>query len=165
MGYIEVSLDYYGTINGTAKVRERFTVTGGTRTITSVGVRLVRGSGSADLVLTLRNSGGTAIATANIAAGDIEVGTPSSGEGDEAIYASAAMSATLTNGASYYLELSTTAGTVYYAWAIRKGSSYGYDPATYFNDGYAEKSANGSTWTSLGRVANQNDLQFYFGTA
>ena len=71
----------------------------------------------------------------------------------------------LTNGASYYLELSTTAGTVYYAWAIRKGTSYGYDPATYFNDGYAEKSANGSTWTSLGRVANQNDLQFYFGTA
>ena len=163
MGYMEVSLDDYADISGASKMaREKITVSGGSRTISTVGVRVVRGSGTDPLVLTLQDAAGSAIATASIPAASIRVGSPSGGQGEEAVYATAPMSATLANGSTYYLRLSTASSSTYHAWAIRRGDSYGYHPATTFTDGAAQVTTNGSSWTSLGRVDGQNDLQFYF---
>jgi hypothetical protein len=162
MGYMEVSLSNYADISGPSKMaREKITVSGGSRTVTTVGIRVIRGSGSDPLVLTLQDADGSAIATASIPAASIRVGSPSGGQG-EAVYATAPMSATLTDGSTYYLRLSTASSSTYHAWAIRRGDSYGYDPATTFTDGVAQKTTDGSSWTSLGRVTGQNNLQFYF---
>ena len=51
------------TVSGiTHLARERFTVSGGTRTVSSVGVRIRRVVGSSPLVLRLETSGGTSFA-------------------------------------------------------------------------------------------------------
>jgi len=168
-GYMEISYGSgnVGEISGTSKmVRELFTVTGGTRTITSVGLRVLRGSGTDALIVTLEDSGGSTIASASIPYSSVETGNASnydtSGKGK---YVETALSATLTNGSTYRLRLSTASGSTYWAFVIRQGSSFGYDAATYFSDGVAQKTTDGSDWSSLGVNADQNDLQFYLDVA
>ena len=163
-GYMEAS---YGTgqvgqISGASlMVRETFTVSGGNRSVSQVGLRLVRQSGSDPLIVTLA-SGGTVLATASIPAASVNVGG-SGNYGQEGAFTAVPLSVpiVLVNGTTYHLTLSTASGTIYWAFVSRRGSDYGYDPATYFADGVAEKTTDGSAWASLGRVTGENDLQFY----
>ena len=146
-------------------VRERFTVAGSDRVATGVGVRLQRIQGTGSLVLRLEDSNGALLAKTNVAASAVPTG-PSSGLGEASEWVTGSFPApvSLKAGSSYRLRLSTDANTEFATWVIREGTSYGYHGDTYFDDGLAEKSSNGSSWSSLGRVSNQNDLQFYLAT-
>jgi hypothetical protein len=165
-GYMEASYGagQVGQISGAPlMVRETFTVSGGNRSVSQVGVRLVRQSGSDPLIVTLSAASGVILATASVPAASVNVGG-SGNYGEEGAFTAVPLSVpvTLVNGTTYHLALSTASGTIYWAFTARRGSDYGYDPATYFADGVAEKTTDGATWSSLGRVAGENDLQFYF---
>jgi hypothetical protein len=166
-GYMEAGIvgpTAPGTITGTnSMVRERFTVTGGSRLVTGAGVRVQRISGTDGLLVRLENTAGTLIDSFTIPAASIPTGA-NDGTGYPAVMASGqfATPRALSNATEYRLRLSCAGTSQYKAWVIRKGSDYGFVAATYFNDGFAEKTTNGSTWTSLGFAANVNDLQCYF---
>lgn len=161
-----------GRISGTAMVRERFTVTGGDRIVTGVGVRVLKdASRKEDCLLTsIHDDSGEDIACAAFISLDIEHGpaptpslTPSSNDlGARAIWITATFvkPITLLNGATYSLRLASPTGT-YWAWGQRRLTFYGYSPATCFTDGWAEYTVDGHEWAPLGRVARENDLQFF----
>ena len=158
-----------GHITGSANlVRERFTVSGGDRVVGSLGLRLLRDTGSDPLTVTLA-TGSTTVAMASIPAASVAVGPAPPGTGEDNLGVNAKwltipISATLLNGQSYTLTLSTASTTTYWAWVNRRlGAAYHYSSATYFADGVAEKTTDGVNWSSLGRVAGENDLQLYFG--
>lgn len=168
MGYMEANVSDYGTITGTnSMVRELFTVSGGTRTVTGAAVRLIKASGSTDpLTVRLEDSGGTLIDSFTIPAASISTGTTGN-YGREGVWTDGdfASAQTLTNGSTYRLRLSTGAASTFYMFPVRRGESYSYvSPQTYFGDGKSQKTTDGSTWSSLGRVADENNLQFYFVT-
>lgn len=165
-----------GQIKGSTRmVRERFTVSGGDRLVGGVGIRLLRMSGAAsDLRVSLRNSAGTEVDFAMIPASSVAIGPAPSyslpaswndlGQNARWVTANFNQLHMLTNGETYHLQFSCTQGT-YWAWVIRRlTAEYGYSPATAFADGWAEYTADGTTWNPLGRVRQQNDLQFYFTT-
>lgn len=166
MGYMEMSNDDYATINGVNHMaRESFTVTGGGRTVSSASVRLRRSSGTGALVVRLETSGGSLIEAINVPAASIPISAPDAYSGAVWITATFLSSHTLVSGASYNLRLSTDSKTTYTLFTIRKGIEYGFADTSYFKDGSAFKTTNGSTWTNLGRVkANppENDIQFCF---
>jgi len=167
MGYMELSLPQYATINGANHMaRESFTVTGGDRVVTTVSVRLRRSKGTGALVVRLETSSGSLIEAINVPAASIPVSIPG-GDTGGAVWVTATFlsSHILTNGSSYNLRLSTDSNTTYTIFTIRKGFDYGFANTTYFKDGSAFKTTNGSTWTNLGRVMGnppENDIEFYF---
>ena len=60
MGYIGALIGNYGVVSGsTSLVREHFTVSGGSRTISSAAVKVRRTSGSSPLVVRLEKGDGT----------------------------------------------------------------------------------------------------------
>jgi len=62
--------------------------------------------------------------------------------------------------------LSSAADTEYATWVIREGLYYGYHPSTVYTDGISQRSSDGgASWSSLGRVPDANDLQFYLSTS
>jgi hypothetical protein len=162
---------------GSYMVRERFVVTGGSRTVTGVGIRLLRlsSSGTGALTITLRNSSDVVLATATIAAASIATGSAPNGQQDSIglgynqrwVAANFGSPVTMLNGQEYRLRFSCPAGTTYYAWVMRRltTSGYAYATVTAFTDGYAEKTTDGTNWSGLGRVAGYNDLQFYLPDA
>jgi hypothetical protein len=167
-GYFEGSYDAgeMAQITGSNYMaRERFTVTDGPIDIVSVGIAALRESGTDDLSVRLEDDSGNEIKTVTMPYGSFVVGGWTSNP--TGLYVIVPMTAHLVNG-TYRLRLSTASGSVYWAFATRRGSdSYGYDPVTTFPDANpgAQKTTNGSTWTSLGGVTDENDLQFCFITA
>lgn len=161
-GYMEVWVGAPQSISGTSSVRETFTVSGQSDTISSVGIRAARMSGSAALTVRLENGSGTLIEQGEIPASSFPLST--SATYTWGVYKFAAAH-TLANGQTYHLVLQSPASTVYQAFPIRKGSDYGYKSTTYFPDGYAQFLQNGTWvgWTQWG-VTNRtdSDLQFYF---
>lgn len=168
MGYMEANVSDYGTITGTnSMVRELFTVSGGTRTVTGAGVRLIKASGSTDpLTVRLEDSGGTLIDSFDIPASSIATDTTANyGRLGTWVTGSFGSTRTLSNATTYRLRLSTGASSTFYMFPMRRGESYSYvSPQTYFGDGKSQKTTDGSTWSSLGRVADENNCQFYFIT-
>lgn len=173
MGYIETwgngRTDGYDNPDGTIKLREIFTVSGGDKTFTGGGFRIARGFGSADLNVRLEDGAGTLIEQVNIpSASTVLVAKPGHygyGDGGAWVSYNFASPHTLTNGATYRLVLSTTSGTEYWMMIIREGASYGYSPSTYFASGKAQIARDGTTWVDV-RDLNSNpnpegDLQFY----
>jgi len=154
-------------ISGTNAVRETITVSGGDVHVSSVAVRVARVNGNDDLTVRLENANGTLIEQGSIPATAI----PSSNSGSPAYFwAKLPLSATYTfaAGATYHLDLEASSTSTYQTFPIRKGLAYGFQPTTFFSDGYAEFEQNGSWtgWTQWG-VANRTDgdLQFYFSVA
>ena len=166
VGYMEGSFNTdRGIISGVNYVREQITVSGGTRSgINSISFFMYKESGSDPLTVRVETSGGTNIQTVTIPAASfaVAVGNPWAYGAGWATAPLALMS--LTNGSSYNVQLSCPGTSTYGINPIRKGSiDYGYSTQTVFTDGNCQKSANsGSTWASLGRVSNENDLGFYF---
>jgi hypothetical protein len=165
-GYMEVwNGNGEAIMDGTRKMRETFTVTGGDRSITKLGLRMARATGSAPLTVTLE-SGGATVATATITASSVpQVAVTTSGSGQGQKWVTTPITATLKNGQSYNLVLSTAVGTTYWTTTISEGSSYGMQPATYFADGKAQD-WDGSQWqdtkAQTGVRVPRADLQFYF---
>lgn len=166
-----------GQIEGPSKtIRQTFTVSGGNKLVSGLGIRLLRQPGAvSDLTVSLRNASDQEIASAIIPASSVAEGPaptysyPASWDdvGQNARFVTAAFSQshTLIEGQTYSLRFSNSQGT-YWAWVIRGMTPfYGYSPHTAFADGWSEYSVNGgSTWESLGRVYRESDLQFYLTT-
>jgi hypothetical protein len=168
LGYMEVWINSYVSIGGSAKVREAFNVTGADRSVAAVNVRLMRVSGGSPITVRLERADGTLVEAGAISATAIPIGQPGDhGGGGHASWARLAFDArrTLASGASYHLVLSAPSDTTYSVFAIREGATYGYDPSTYFADGRAEYTT-GSGWSGFpdqqGRGSSQGDLQFFF---
>ena len=128
-GYIELlyGSGHVATIGGSATASQTFTVSS-TMTIHELGVRALLSSGSAPLVASLQTSSGSQLASVSLAASQFAAGSSStydtSGRGG---YGSGPVSVTLTPG-SYRLVLSSSSS--YTAFAIMKGTAYGYTAAT-----------------------------------
>ena len=161
-GYVAAQIDYYGTISGSSDmVRERFTVHGGSRRISTIAVRMRRSGGSSPLVIRLESSSGALIDSVTIPASKIPATSPGGDNGGQVwVRASFGAYHTLVNGATYNLRLSTASGTTYTATPIREGTDVGFRSFV-FSDGVAQRTTNGSSWAALYQWAGL-DLQFYF---
>jgi hypothetical protein len=161
-GYMEVWVGAPQSISGTSSVRETFTVSGASQSVSSVGVRVARLSGSGALTVRIEAEDGTLIEQGQVPAASVPLDASAS-----YVWANYKFSAshTLSAGQTYHLVLQSPVSTVYQAYPIRKGSDYGYKNTTFFPDGYAQFLQGGSWvgWTQWG-VANRTDgdLQFYF---
>jgi len=168
LGYMEVWVRSPASISGNAEVREAFTVSGPNRAVSSFSVRLMRISGTSPLTVRLETSGGTLIEQGTISATDVAVGTPGDHAGSgHATWETYTFDSprTLVSGEGYNVVLSTASDTVYSIFVIRKGTSHGFSPTTYFSDGHAQCTT-GASWGPFrqdgGGALDQGDLQFYF---
>jgi hypothetical protein len=142
-------------------VRERFTVTGTSHTISTVAVRMRRSSGSSPLILRLENSSGALIDSVSIPASSVPATSPGGDNGGQVwVRASFGQSHSLAKGSTYSLRLSTASDTTYTATPIREGIPEGFRSFV-FSDGVAQRTSNGSTWAAFYQYAGL-DLQFYF---
>jgi hypothetical protein len=164
IGYIEGWVGTPEPIAGPLAVRETFTVSGSARTVDAVAVRAARVSGNDPLVVRFENANGVLIEETSIPAASIPESSPVA---PSYFWARVplASSYTLEPGQTYHLVLEATATSIYEAFPIRKGSFYGFQPTTFFPDGYAEfellASWHGwSQWGATNRI--DGDLQFYF---
>ena len=161
-GYMEVWVGVPEPVSGDRQVRESFTISGSARTVASVAVRVARMSGTDGLTVRLEAGDGTLIESGTISAAGLPIATPA-----PYVWASYKFSNshTLATGQTYHLVLQAPANSIYQAFPVRKGTYYGFKPATYFSDGFAEFRQNGAWagWTQWG-VTNRvdGDLQFYF---
>ncbi len=161
MAYIANIVELYGTISGSASVREHFTVSGGDRTISKAFVRVRRTSGSSPLTIRLETGSGTLIDSANVAASSVPA-SAAGGDNGGSVWVGVTFGSahTLVNGTSYNLRLTTPSGTEYTAAPIREGTDVGL-MSTAFRDGSGQSSGNGTTWADLYQYSPV-DIQFYF---
>jgi hypothetical protein len=168
LGYIDCSLGANaGVVNGTNYMaRESFRVSGGNRTVTGAYARVMRHTGDTDpLVIRLETAAGVEIESVSIPAATFppaDAAPPGADSKGGYGGASFVSSHVLTSGQSYNLRLSTAAGSTYWMTPIRRGSGYGYAATTYFADGLAYKTTNGTDWVNLG--PGDADMQFYLVT-
>lgn len=160
-GYVEAYVIAPEIISGSKEVRETFTVSGGSRSVSSLGIRLARVSGTGNLTVRLENSAGTLIEQGYVSASSF----PAAGS-DVWVRYNFASSKTLASGQSYHVVLEAPSSSEYEAYPLEKGTAYGFDKLTYFPDGYAQFNP-GTGWVgwSIWGVNNRldSDLQFYFG--
>lgn len=187
MGYMEFWPEFAQAISGDRKVREQFTVSGGNRTATSLSLAgILKDNGREPLTVELQDSHGSPIETRTISSDRIpeenhcaqRAGSPNCGDWNTVRFSHPQM---LENGKTYYVVLSAPDGASYHAYPIRRGVDYGFQPGTYFNDGYAQFTApkgqpcgsygrkmctatgNWEGWWAWGKDGwTQQDLQFYF---
>jgi hypothetical protein len=168
-GHIQVWVGSPKDISGGAVAREAFVVTGSSRTVSSVAVRLTRVSGTGPLTVRLETTDGSLVDQGTILATAIPIGIPGSHPGPgQATWATCTFAAprTLTSGEGYNLVLSAPADAIYSIFVLRKGRDYGFSPATYFGDGHAQYNP-GSGWMFFDQTGgtpntDEGDLQFYF---
>ena len=167
MGYMEGWSGAPEPMSGTNAARETFTVSGSGFNISSVGIRVARVNGSDPLVVRLENADGSLIEEGSIPASAIALSSSSS-PSYAWIKFDFATTYTLVPGNTYHLEFDAASTSTYQTFPVRKGTSYGFQPTTFFPDGHAEVGQGGSWtgWTQWG-VANRTDgdLQFYFSVA
>ncbi|MGH7462031.1 MAG: hypothetical protein ACREMA_13540 [Longimicrobiales bacterium] len=158
IGYMEAWVGAPQAIGGSRAVRQRITVSGSTRKIGSVAVRVRRNSGSGALRVRVENSNGTLIEEGNISSTAFPIGSMTWGT------YRLRSTRTLSAGRTYHLVLLAPSGTVYQTFPIRKGMHYGFSNTTYFRDGHAQFKS-GSTWVGWTQWGATNrvdgDLQFY----
>lgn len=160
-GYVEAFVTAPEVISGTKEVRETFKVSGATQSVSSVGIRLARMSGTGNLTVRLENSAGTLIEQGYVSASSF----PTAGS-HVWVHYNFGTSKSLVAGQSYHLVLEAPSSTVYEAFSVQKGTAYGFAKLTYFPDGYAQFNP-GTGWVgwSIWGATNRldSDLQFYFG--
>lgn len=155
-------------ITSTQFVREMFTVSGANRVANAVAVRVNRTVGTGSLIVSVLQSNGTQLyqGTVSVPAGAVSDVAPLM-SGETWVKLSFPSPITLTAGTTYYLQLSSPAGTTHTTHALEKGSMYGLLTTIYFGDGYCQFNP-GTGWTDwdLWGMANLTccDLQFYFVT-
>jgi hypothetical protein len=161
MAYIANIIELYGTVSGSASVREHFTVSGGNRAVTKASVRVRRTSGSSPLTIRLETGTGTLIEAVDVPASSIAASAPG-GDNGGSVWVTVTFSNphTLANGAAYNLRLTTATGTTYTSAPIREGTDVGL-LSTAFRDGSGQSSSNGTSWADL-YAYSPVDIQFYF---
>jgi Lamin Tail Domain len=163
--YVGALIDRYATISGASKMaRERFTVSGGNKTVSSASIRLRRSSGTSPVVVTLETAAGSLIEAVSIPAASIPISAPG-GDNGGAVWATANFisSHVLTNGTGYNLRISTASGTTYTMFPILAGPADGLN-SWFFPDGKGWLTTNGTDWTLIYDWKHA-DLQFYFTLA
>jgi len=164
-GYMEVWVGVPEPISGNEAVREQFTVSGASTAISSVSIRVARTSGSDDLTVRLEQAGGAVVDEGTIPASAIPLSSASDPDYVWATYSLSSLQ-TLLAGQGYHLVLEAPSSSVYQAYPIRKGSAYQLKPTSFFPDGYAQFTTDGSSWAGWTQwgVTNRSDgdLQFYF---
>jgi hypothetical protein len=169
MGYIGILADRYGSISGSSNmVRQHFTVSGGSRTISSANVKVRRISGSGSLTILLEKSDGTLIESVNIPASSIPLGRLPTSNGDRSNLAGSTWASAkfrsrhvLANGQTYNLRLVTTAETEYIAVPVQEGTDKGLASFRFTDGDGQHTTSGGSSWTNL-YLWDSVDLQFYF---
>lgn len=171
-GYIEAMIAMYGLVSGPdTMVRERFTVSGEDRLISSASVRVKRTGGSSPLVLRLETAAGALIDSATIPASAVPLSSMDARMlGSAWVTGSFGTAQRLVNGSTYHLTLVTAADTTYAMVPLREGTDSGEiggpgQPtgfrSTRFTDGDGQKTTDGgSTWAYLYQWSPV-DLQFY----
>jgi hypothetical protein len=161
VGYMEVWPSSAQTISGSSAVRETFRVSGSSRHVAAVSIRLRRTSGSGGLGVRLETSAGSVIDQGSIPASAITTGS-------NPAWATFKLAATrtLASGQGYNLVLTSPSGTSYSVFPIRKGSTYGFPSSTWFADGSGQITT-GSGWRSFsqpggGSNGSEADLQLLF---
>lgn len=162
-GYMEPEYNSPAFTGTATMLRERFTVTGGDRTVASVAVRVGKTSGSGNLVIGLQDSAGTLIESVAVSTAGVPITSRTTNTATSTwLTATFAAPRTLSNGATYSLRLSTDAATVLWARGIQQGNAYGFDAATYFTDGVYQYTTNGGTsWSYIAGLDVYGDLPFY----
>jgi hypothetical protein len=164
LGYMEVWVASAKTISGSAQARERFTVSGGDRSISSVSVRLNRRSGSSPLTVRLEAGSGEVLVTGAVPAEAIGQLPPGVDGGSWATVVFD-WPRVLRDGQTYDVVLSSPADTAYSIAVIRKGSAFGFAPTTYFADGSAQYNPGGG-WVAFDPgwrgPLDEGDLQLVF---
>jgi hypothetical protein len=147
----------YGTTN---KVRQKFKVSGASKTVTTMNVEAYKTGSPPDLMVKLQDSSGNTIAQGTIAASTV-VADPSNPMWGKVTFS---RPITLKVGSTYYVEVSAPGGdsnNCYYTWSAQNGYNYGFD-----GDGFVDgsKSGNygyymidGSSWKT-----NYDDLLMFF---
>ena len=156
-------------------VRERFTVSGGDKTVTGVHVALGRVSGSGDVTIRLEDASGARIDSITVPGSDIVAAATGTGFVDMQWLGGAFASPhTLSNGKTYRLRVHSAPGSTYFArplfwaqgfhvwelgirpesWHFEDGSDGTYGGGEYTTDG-------GGSWSGMYSWLPQ-DLQFYF---
>jgi hypothetical protein len=178
MGYMEEGSTAAGggdaglrAIDGVNAVREVFTVSGASRTATTLRMRVLRTSGTGGLKATL-TSGSQTLFSVTTPAGQIPLGGKNSGQGTatDADWMVFPIPATaLSSGQTYQLTFTTTAGTTYLAQTVRDGAATPqseFGAGTVFADGYAQYTTGGAwlNWDTWGwsNVPGDQDLEFLF---
>ena len=173
-GFADYHYDRYiaGT---TSMVRERFTVSGGDKTVTSAYVRLARLSGSGAVSIRLEDDSGTEIETLSVDGSGLTAGTFGDPNDPYHQWVGGAFTSShvLTNAATYRLRIACASGSTYYTRPVfwEQGFQNGTTPLSWrFPDGIStnygggEYTTNsGGTWTAMYGSLLQ-DLQFYFTT-
>jgi hypothetical protein len=157
LGYMEVWDPK--PIGAAAKVRQLLHAPGGRTTrVDGAWLRVRRrGATGASLVLRLERPDGQALASATLAPGDV----PSGGAGW--VHVRFSKPASLAPDSDFALTASAAAASSYEAFPIRKGTGFGFDPKTFFDDGYAQFNDGGgwTGWEQWGAQDRRNsDLQF-----
>jgi len=161
MSYIGAMIDKYAIISGPANMaRERFTVSGGDRTVTTAAVRVRRTSGSSPLTIRLETGDGTLIEEGTVAASSIPASAPG-GDNGGAVWATVVFASphVLANGSTYHLRISTAPDTQYTTFPVQEGTPKGL--LSYrFTDGSGQRTTDGSSWADI-YGQGPADLQFY----
>jgi hypothetical protein len=160
-GYMEIWSTNPKAIQGSARVRETFKVTGPSRTFTKISIRLQRVAGTSPLTVRLEETDGTLIEQGTVDAASILQSAPNW------VTVTFPLNQVLSSGVAYNLVLSSPADTQYSAYPMRKGSDKGFSNATYFPDGFAQFTTTGNGgWAGWDMWGTSNltfsDLQFMF---
>ena len=153
------------TISGNQEARESILSVSGAQAVSSVTIRLRHDSGADPLTVTLQNSNGV-IESGNIPPSSF---VPAGKAGDNWVTYSFAAQHTLVAGDSYQMVLSAPSSSAYSIFPLRKGATHNFSAPAYFADGYAQYTADGSTWNDWpdesARPSMEGDLQFFFTIA
>ncbi len=159
-GYMEVWVGAPMQITDAKSVREKITVTGGNKNISELNIRLKKISGTDPLTYKIIKSDGSILEQGSIPATSIST---SSHSWVRSVFPSQKQ---LLNGQTYFLTFSSPSSSIYEAYPIRQGSGYSFPATTYFSDGLAEYTADGTTWYGWQQWGVNNrkeqNLQFYF---
>jgi hypothetical protein len=165
IGYMEVWSGEPRSISGPLKVRERFSVSGNDRLVSSVNVRLKRVTGTAPLLVRLVADDGRVIAEGAVPATSFSQGDLEEARGSSWARLDFEEPVVLESSSTYDLVLATQADTEYSTFVIREGRGYDFPSTTFFADGTAEY-FDGERWQafhpSWRGPLDEGDLQFYF---
>lgn len=167
---------YDRLISGTTQmVRERFTVSGGDKTVTEAYVAIARESGAGAVTIRLEDASGARIDSITVPGSHIPASTvgerlPAAQEWVGGAFGSAH---TLSDGKTYRLRIHTEPGSTYFARPLfsrqRAGENVGYMRSRHFEDGASSKygggeytTDGGSSWNGMYHHSLHQDLQFYF---
>jgi hypothetical protein len=165
VGYMESWIGAAKTINGVARARETFAVSGGDVLVSRVAVRLGRVSGSGPLLVRLESGTGELVTEGSVDGASVPMTVAGADARPSWVVWSLADPVTLSDFHRYHLVLSTDAATRYQVHVIRKGIAVGFRAPTFFGGGYAQFDP-GTGWVAFDPgwrgPLDQGDLQFYF---